>query len=66
MKSKNIIMNTKDYWQDIDRKLEQLVDKGYVKLPSLNYLILILQLIIYLVKWDHLLLKNLAFRIKNS
>jgi hypothetical protein len=36
MKSKNIIMNTKDYWQDIDKKLELLVDKGYVKLPSLK------------------------------
>ena len=29
-------MNIKDYWQDIDEKLEQLVDSGYVKLPSLK------------------------------
>lgn len=29
-------MNTKDYWQDIDKKLEQLVANGYVKLPSLR------------------------------
>ena len=29
-------MNVKDYWQDIDKKLEQLVNSGYVKLPSLK------------------------------
>ena len=29
-------MNTKNYWQDIDKKLELLVDNGYVKLPSLK------------------------------
>ena len=29
-------MNTKDYWQDIDKKLELLVENGYVKLPSLK------------------------------
>ena len=29
-------MNTKNYWQDIDKKLELLVDNGYVKLPSIK------------------------------
>ena len=29
-------MNTKNYWQDIDKKLELLVQNGYVKLPSLK------------------------------
>ena len=29
-------MNRKDYWKDIDKKLEKLVDSGYVKLPSLR------------------------------
>ena len=29
-------MNTKEYWKDIDSKLKQLINQGYVKLPSLN------------------------------
>ena len=29
-------MNVETYWQNIDSRLEQLVDNGYVKLPSLN------------------------------
>jgi len=29
-------MNNKEYWHDIDSRLEQLVDNGYVKLPSLS------------------------------
>ena len=31
-------MNIEDYWQDIDKRLEQLVDNGFVKLPSLEFL----------------------------
>lgn len=30
-------MNIKEYWLDIDSRLEQLNEKGYVKLPSLNF-----------------------------
>ena len=29
-------MNIKDYWKDIDSRLEKLVDVGYIKLPSLR------------------------------
>ena len=29
-------MNVKEYWEDIDSRLEQLIDVGYVKLPSLS------------------------------
>ncbi len=29
-------MNINEYWKDIDRSLEQLVKKGFVKLPSLD------------------------------
>ncbi len=29
-------MNTKEYWNDIDSRLEKLIDNGFVKLPSLN------------------------------
>lgn len=29
-------MNTKEYWNDIDSRLNQLIDHGFVKLPSLN------------------------------
>ena len=29
-------MNIEEYWSDIDSRLEQLLDNGYVKLPSLN------------------------------
>ena len=29
-------MNIKEYWKDIDSRLEQLIDVGYVKLPSLK------------------------------
>lgn len=28
-------MNIKEYWEDIDSRLEKLIDVGYVKLPSL-------------------------------
>ena len=29
-------MNIKEYWHDVDLRLEQLVENGYVKLPSLT------------------------------
>ena len=29
-------MNIKEYWKDIDSRLEKLVDVGYIKLPSLR------------------------------
>ncbi|MFL2487572.1 MAG: hypothetical protein ACJ0G2_04630 [Gammaproteobacteria bacterium] len=29
-------MNIENYWQDIDLRLESLLDKGFVKLPSLS------------------------------
>ena len=29
-------MNVKEYWEDIDTRLEKLIDVGYVKLPSLS------------------------------
>ena len=29
-------MNIDEYWHDIDLRLEQLIDHGFVKLPSLN------------------------------
>tara|TARA_Y100000996_G_scaffold415244_1_gene408902 strand:- start:1089 stop:1796 length:708 start_codon:yes stop_codon:yes gene_type:complete len=29
-------MNVKEYWEDIDSRLEKLIDVGYVKLPSLS------------------------------
>ena len=29
-------MNIKEYWEDIDSRLEKLIDVGYVKLPSLS------------------------------
>mgnify|MGYP001290830815 CR=1 FL=1 len=29
-------MNIKEYWKDIDSRLEKLIDVGYVKLPSLR------------------------------
>ena len=29
-------MNIKEYWQDLDSRLEQLLENGFVKLPSLN------------------------------
>ena len=29
-------MNIKEYWHDIDLRLEKLVNNGYVKLPSLS------------------------------
>jgi len=28
-------MNNREYWEDIDSRLEELLDTGYVKLPSL-------------------------------
>ena len=28
-------MNNREYWEDIDSRLEKLIDTGYVKLPSL-------------------------------
>ena len=31
-------MNIKEYWHDVDLRLEQLVENGYVKLPSLTQL----------------------------
>ena len=29
-------MNIKEYWKDIDSRLEKLIDIGHVKLPSLR------------------------------
>ena len=29
-------MNIEYYWHDIDSRLEQLLEKGFVKLPSLS------------------------------
>ena len=29
-------MNIKEYWKDIDSRLEKLIEVGYVKLPSLS------------------------------
>ena len=29
-------MNVNEYWKDIDTRLEQLLEKGFVKLPTLS------------------------------
>lgn len=31
-------MNIENYWHDIDKRIDQLLDNGYVKLPSINSL----------------------------
>ena len=31
-------MNIEEYWSDIDQRLKNLLDDGYVKLPSLKML----------------------------